>query len=200
MAGRNLFVGPSGEWLGTYIPASLRTYPFILALAPNASEWVLCIDEDAQVETPSDRPGEDFYDDSGELTPRIRALLEFLFKLEKSKEAAATIAKAIASAGILCPWELKLSVEGREVGVTGLYRVDETILEKIPESRFLELRKAFALPLIYAQLLSMGNIRLYEILLARRAESDGRRRGPEVQGRQTLGDFQMTADEVIRFS
>jgi hypothetical protein len=29
--GRNLFIAPSGQWLGSYVPAALRCYPFGLA-------------------------------------------------------------------------------------------------------------------------------------------------------------------------
>lgn len=31
VAGHNMFIGPSGQWLGTYIPAALRSYPFCLS-------------------------------------------------------------------------------------------------------------------------------------------------------------------------
>ena len=30
MPEHNLFVGPDGQWLGGYVPASLRSYPFRL--------------------------------------------------------------------------------------------------------------------------------------------------------------------------
>ncbi len=45
--GRNFFVSPTGQWLGNYIPAALRSYPFRLGTAEGSSTVRLCIDEDA---------------------------------------------------------------------------------------------------------------------------------------------------------
>src|SRR5262245_36793843 len=45
--GRNLFVGPAGQWLGSYIPAAMRGYPFSLAPVEGSDRKALCIDEDS---------------------------------------------------------------------------------------------------------------------------------------------------------
>jgi len=42
--------------------------------------------------------------------------------------------------------------------VVGLYRIDEEALLALPDDAFLELRRASALPLAYAQLISMAQI------------------------------------------
>ena len=39
MSGHNLFVGPDGQWLGGYVPSSLRSYPFRL-VRPKGSEQI----------------------------------------------------------------------------------------------------------------------------------------------------------------
>ena len=45
--GRNLFISPTGQWLGTYIPAALRSYPFRLGMAEGSTVVSLWIDEDS---------------------------------------------------------------------------------------------------------------------------------------------------------
>src|SRR5512143_1215755 len=45
--GRNLFIAPSGQWLGLYVPAALRRYPFSLAPVESSNQVNLCIDEDS---------------------------------------------------------------------------------------------------------------------------------------------------------
>jgi SapC len=46
-AGRNVFVAPLGQWLGTYVPFAWRTYPFRLLRVQSSDQVVLCIDEDS---------------------------------------------------------------------------------------------------------------------------------------------------------
>src|SRR6478672_594680 len=43
--GRNLFIGPSGQWLGLYVPAALRCYPFRLVVHEASQHVGLGIDE-----------------------------------------------------------------------------------------------------------------------------------------------------------
>ncbi|MEA1053628.1 SapC family protein [Lamprobacter modestohalophilus] len=44
--GQNLFVSVDGRWLGGYVPALYRGYPFALAKTEEGQQ-VLCIDEDS---------------------------------------------------------------------------------------------------------------------------------------------------------
>src|ERR1700734_2120149 len=59
--GRNMFVGPDGRWLGSYVPAWYRSYPFRLLQREGADESVLCIDEDGKLIVEGAEPGEDFF-------------------------------------------------------------------------------------------------------------------------------------------
>ena len=43
--GLNLFVSGTGEWLGTYVPLLLRTYPFRLTPDPSTKQLVLAVDD-----------------------------------------------------------------------------------------------------------------------------------------------------------
>ena len=45
--GRNLFVGPDNQWLGKYIPAEFRGYPFNLLRPEGSEDFVLGVDEES---------------------------------------------------------------------------------------------------------------------------------------------------------
>jgi hypothetical protein len=59
---------------------------------------------------------------------------------------------------------LKIKDGDQEKPITGLYRVDEAKLNTLADESFLKLRKAGSLPIAYGQLLSMGNIQIFEKL------------------------------------
>lgn len=65
MKARNVFVGPTGQWLGGYVPATLRAYPFSLRRV-EGSEPTLCIDEDSGlVADASEEQVEKFFEADG---------------------------------------------------------------------------------------------------------------------------------------
>lgn len=81
--GRNLFVAPDGRWLGGYIPAAFRGYPFALARTAEGQP-VLCIDADSGLVT--DGPeGETFFTEEGKPTKAVADILNFLQQLEKNR-------------------------------------------------------------------------------------------------------------------
>ncbi|HAX92008.1 MAG TPA: SapC family protein, partial [Rhodospirillaceae bacterium] len=46
----NLFLDDNGQWLGgSYLPAYVRRYPFLLMDDPNQKQYVLCIDETSEM-------------------------------------------------------------------------------------------------------------------------------------------------------
>src|SRR4051812_2167131 len=46
-SGHNMFVGAKGEWLGLYVPALLRGYPFRLLPNQDGSDRVFSVDENS---------------------------------------------------------------------------------------------------------------------------------------------------------
>ncbi len=162
--GRNLFVGPAGQWLGRYIPASLRAYPFRFARIEGGNDPVLCIDEDAGLIVDADDQAEQFFAPDGGPSAAIQLVWRLLMELEASRTRTELAVSALASAGVIQPWQLKINLAGQEKAVTGLYRVDEATINALDDESFLKLRKSSALPLAYLQLLSMGQLAAFEAL------------------------------------
>jgi hypothetical protein len=91
-------------------------------------------------------------------------VLDFLVQLDANRIATGRAVAALAGAEALAPWPLEVeTAEGRKA-VAGLFRVDEARLNALDADAFLALRAAGALPLAYAQLLSMGQLSVFQTL------------------------------------
>jgi SapC len=152
---RNLFTHPDGRWIAdSYIPAMFRSYPFRMLRHSDGDKVVLCVDEEAGLVT--DGAGnEQFFDEAGQPTKAIGEIAKFLEALERSRREMQVGIEALAAAGVIVPWELKAFHESREFPIQGIHRIEEQLLHKLDDEAFLKLRRAGALPVAYAQLVSM---------------------------------------------
>lgn len=155
--GSNLFVAPEGQWLGDYIPAVLRNYPFRLVKPAGRDDHILCIDADSGrvVEPPQ---GEAFFNPDGTLAPAIRDILAQLTEIERSRMVTQAAVDALHAAGLIQPWKLTLKEGDRSLNVEGLFRVDEAAFNSLPDEAFLRLRHSGAQYLAFAQLLSLNQL------------------------------------------
>ncbi|MBO6758462.1 MAG: SapC family protein [Roseibium sp.] len=164
----NLYVGPDGRWIGGYIPASLRGYPFRIG-ETEAGEQLLCIDEDSGLIT--DPPeGLPFFDENGDLTADVQQILVFLGQTYQNRAATLDVCKLLAGAGLIVPWDIKIVADDGEKALQGLHRIDEEALNKLDTGQFEKIRQAAALPLVYSQLLSMQHVKLLGKLTDARAQ------------------------------
>lgn len=153
--GHNLFVSPDGRWIGPYTPAAYRGYPFALANADNG-QVVLCVDTDSGL------VGEDctetFFDEQGEPSQSVKAVLDFLQQVRSNREATLRICAALLAEDLIQPWPITLKGEQGEKTVQGLYRIDEAKLNNLSADALHRLQQAGALPVAYCQLLSMQHL------------------------------------------
>jgi hypothetical protein len=70
----------------------------------------------------------------------------------------------LAQAGVIKPWPITIKSEQGDRTVSGLYCFDEAALNALSNEDFLKLRASPALPIAYAQLLSMGQLGVFENL------------------------------------
>ena len=164
LQGHNLFVGPGGQWLGSYVPSLLRGYPFVLARNEGAENAMLCIDEDSGLIVDANGETQKFFEDDGSPSEAIKAILNFLHQVEQNRTATDLAVAGLAEAGLMAPWPLTVSVDNQPRTVNGLCRVDEAKLNELDDESFLKLRKSGALPLAYMQLLSMGRVAVFQQL------------------------------------
>ncbi|MFT6591866.1 MAG: hypothetical protein ACI9I0_001989 [Rhodoferax sp.] len=167
--GKNLFVGPQGRWVGNYIPAAFRSYPFRLA-STSEGQQVLCIDEDSGLVS-EDPTGERFFNEGGEPAQATLDILNFLNQLEQNRVATAAACAVLHQHQLIRPWPVTLKTETGEQAVTGLFQVDEAALNQLPADALLAVRQAGGLLLAYCQLLSMQHLPLLGELAAAHAKA-----------------------------
>jgi hypothetical protein len=162
--GTNLYVAPDGKWLGGYIPAALRGYPFQLAQQEGAGEFILCINEASGLVVEDVDDGNAFFDDQDQPTQGIKDILNFLNQIRASRDVTQGAVNALADASLIVPWKINLKQGEKVVPVKGLYSVDEAALNKLDDEDFLAVRKAGGLAIAYAQLFSMNQLAVLERL------------------------------------
>src|SRR5690606_6641881 len=160
----NLFVGPKGEWLGGYIPAVLRAWPF--ALVKQGEQQAVAVDADS--EAISETEGQPLFGEDGEPTESLQKVIKFLQSVSKQEAVMARAVAALQAANLLVPWEFTArKADGKAVKVTGLYQVDRQAFEGLNDEDFLKLRSEGALPLIYGHVFSQRNVSALEKLAQR---------------------------------
>jgi len=164
VAGRNVFVGPDGRWLGRYVPAAFRLYPFRVLPTEGKDAVVLCVDEEGKLVVDGTSAGEEFFDAEGNPAPVLKPVFEAAMAVERDRKSTDLAVEALAQAGVIRPWEIKVATKEGERPIGGLHRVDEAALRALPDEAFLNLRKTSALPIAHAQMLSIGQLGALEHL------------------------------------
>ena len=136
LGNQNLAMNSEGKWLGSYLPAVYRKYPFTYASnQDNPEQRAVAID----VEAP--HIGKDFgealFDEQSNQTELLKGIIEFLNSYEQDAIRAKMIAKIISDAGILEDRELSIG-EGetkqvlakgfRVIDIKKLYDLDDATL------------------------------------------------------------------------
>lgn len=156
--GENHFVNPQGRWTGVYVPACFRSHPFYAGRVAESDKFVLCVDEACGLV--SDNGGLPFFGSDGQLSAEVVNILEFLQKVENHRIDTQRGVDALAEAGTVVEWPLKVNTEDGEIQVDGLYRFDESRLAGLEDAAFLKLRATPAIAIGYGQLYSMVNVRV----------------------------------------
>ena len=194
MPGHNLFVAPDGQWLGGYVPASLRSYPFRLVRPEGSEQMALCVDEDSGLVKDADEKGENFFTADGKPTPAISKLMGFLREVEGNRMATELAMVSLAEAGVTERWPLEVQVGDKKAGIKDLYRLNEAALAGLGDEAFLKLRKTSALHLAYAQLMSMGQIARFDQLMRLRQQLAQQ---PKIRPPEEI--FKIEGSDLIRF-
>ncbi|MDR5876552.1 SapC family protein [Vreelandella gomseomensis] len=144
----NLYLHPQGKWLGNYVPAALRGYPF--RLAHQDEQTILCVDH--LTDEPSAKT---LFDDEGNLAKTVSDTLEFLKQCEQSRQVTHACVQKLADAGVIEAWPLQIGRgEGQDpLHVNGLHRISEQALNALDAETLHGLRGG-PLSLAYAQMLS----------------------------------------------
>ena len=167
---RNLFVDDAGEWdPNAYVPGYLRRYPFALAADrqsdPQNPRMAIIVDTgyDGLRADGGDLP----FFTNGQPSDAMKQTMEYCQQYERDRMVTQQLAAKIAEHDLLAEQVAQFTPEGGEARPFARYNgVEESRLQNLSDDKFLDLRRANILPLLYAQLISMGN---WRALMDRRA-------------------------------
>lgn len=152
--GRNLFVGPNGEWGGEYVPAMLRARPFALGLSADGQS-MLCIDEASPLIVRGEGDGESVFTEGAALSPAAQKTAEFLRGFHGSLAGTWRACDALWRHKCLQPFQFPGNLATSLKQMRGLYQVDESALKALPAEALAELMPLGAVGIAYAQLISL---------------------------------------------
>lgn len=153
----NLFVDAAGNWAaGTYVPAFIRRYPFVLAGAETAETLTVCVDEAYQ--GLGEEEGEALFGTDGQESEYLKNVVEFLRLFHGEMKRTAAFGAKLAELDVLVPKVVTIERNGRKQTLEGLWVVDEAKLNALDDAKMLELVRTGYLGWIYAHLLSLRNV------------------------------------------
>jgi len=154
--GRCAYVGEDGRWLGSYVPAHLRRYPFRFGSVAGRADLLLALDPDAPHF--KEEGGEPVFAGSGALSPAVERRVDLLKRVQAEAGPTRKLVQQLRTIGVLGDKKISIRRQGEpERRITGLQGVDEQKLGELSDTDFASLRRG-ALPLAYAQLLSWPNL------------------------------------------
>ena len=162
--GRNLYVDGDGKWeAGSYIPAYVRRYPFLLAkLNPQADDLSLCFDDASPYFGP-DKSDKLF--DGETPTQTTKTALDFCAQFEEAVTRTRTFMDELEKSDLLIEGEVTIQLAGREqpAQYRGFRMVDENKLREMRGDQARKLAQNGMMGVLYAHLFSLPLIRdLYE--------------------------------------
>lgn len=161
----NLYVGADGRWDARYIPAFVRRYPFVPAKGPQG-EMIVCIDEASPCF--DGKGGEPLFVD-GKPSPQLEHAMKFLTEFHHGVSVTDALGKRIEQLGLLRQADSVAQLhDGTQFRLAGLSVVDETKLRQLAPETVQELFAAGSLGVLYAHLLSLGNLGALVDRLSRR--------------------------------
>ncbi|WP_424993242.1 SapC family protein [Oceaniradius stylonematis] len=157
-AGENRFVEKSGKWRsGSYIPAYVRRYPFILV--EDKAQDRLTLAADLKSRWFDSKKGDRLFED-GKPSEAAQNAMSFCQTYHNQLLETDKLLAAIAGTGLLVDRNADVTLpDETKRRITGFQVVDEEKLAQLDDETFLSLRKNGALALIYCHLISMRNWR-----------------------------------------
>jgi len=162
--GQNLFVDEEGNWQASFLPASVRQYPFAYSVSPdNPEQWVLIFDEESSML--GDEAGDLLFDEKGEETEILQQIMTFIGELQGAAGVTDEFCRFLMEKDMIMPLGIQVP-RGQEMHqVQGVFGINEKRLTELSDEEFLEFRNKGYLPLMYAHLFSIGQMERLAMLL-----------------------------------
>jgi hypothetical protein len=172
-ADTNMFISAKGDFEpGTYIPAYIRRYPFVLANDATNDKLVVCVDRDAPML--GELPDLAFFDAAGQPTEYTRNCIQFCNDFEVEVRRTESFVNLLRENDLFETRKAQYTppnpdgTPGAPQIVAEYYALSETKLKALSATKINELMQNGALSQIYAHLTSLqGWDRLIALTMAR---------------------------------
>lgn len=158
--GANLCVDETGAWVGGYVPAFLRRYPFVFSedVGGETGNFTLCIDEDYAGLNREGR-GERLFDSEGNRTQYLQTMLTFVSQFQAQFTRTKAFGERLMKLGLLEDANARFTTaEGRAGTLGGFQTIVRDRLKAISEADLREMFTTDELELCFAHLHSLQNI------------------------------------------
>ncbi|HZZ86696.1 MAG TPA: SapC family protein [Caulobacteraceae bacterium] len=171
--GTNLYVSQDGAFeVGSYIPAYVRRYPFVLANDQQREQLVVCIDRNAQML--GENPDLPFFNAQGEPTDYTNGCIQFCNDFENEGRRTESFISLLRELDLFEVAQASFTpnnpdgTPGTAQPIAEYFAVSEAKLKALPQDKLLELVANGAVAQIYAHLMSLtGWDRLIAMTMAR---------------------------------
>lgn len=154
--GKNLYLDKKGKWSAPYVPAFIRRYPFVFA-ETGPDQLTVCIDRD--FDGFDEAEGEPLFEAEGKPAPLLEQAMQMLTEYQRQSALTQAFTRRLSEAGLLTEVNADMRLnDGRSLSVPGLLVVDEARFRQIPEATLKEWFASGELALVYAHLMSLGNL------------------------------------------
>jgi len=156
---QNLLIAADGAWLGNYVPAYLRRYPYILANTDTTPEqYTVCIDETYSGFNTA-KEGERLLAEGGEQTPYLANSVKFLQDFLVATQVTTRFCDALVKADLLDSTQANISLNsGGTYSLSGFFCVTRERLQKLTGEQLKEFMDQGYLDLIYLHMHSLANL------------------------------------------
>ena len=151
----NLYVGNDGKWNSRYIPAFVRRYPFVPAEVDNG-QIIVCFDEAS--EFISQNEGEHLFDGDQpgkQLSQTIALLQDYQSQAMRTQKFCERLIENDLLVESNAQAEL---TDGSTFRLSSMFVIDEKRLQDLDKDKVHALFSSGELGLIYAHLMSLGNL------------------------------------------
>ncbi len=156
--GQNLFLKWNHQWDASYIPASIRRYPFSLVkvVHEQKKDHIVCIDEASPL---TGKQGEySLFQKNGKQSQYLREKIQFLQEYQVEYEHTQQFVNALRKLELLEPMSANISlVNGETLSITGFYTIDKNKFRNLNKEHYFELIQNDDMKLIYEHFSSLDN-------------------------------------------
>jgi len=150
----NLLVANDGQWLGRYIPAFVRRYPFVFSTQADGERFVLCVDEAFHGFNREGR-GEPLFAPDLQPSPYVGRVLRFLQEYRVQFLRTQAFCDRLRDLDLLEPMQARFGLEGAKFALGGFSVVSQAKLKALPADTLAALAASDELELLYLHLHSL---------------------------------------------